>query len=36
MEEFIVSDILGHLFPTFWPVISYFLFGKTVFLLCEK
>ena len=31
MEEFIISDILGHLFPAFWPVVSYILFGKTVF-----
>ena len=31
MEELIISDILSHLFPAFWPVVSYFLFGNTVF-----
>lgn len=31
MEEYIISEILGKIFPAAWPVISYFLFGKNIY-----
>lgn len=30
MEQYIISEILGKIFPLAWPVISYFLFGKNI------
>lgn len=31
MEEYIISELLGIMFPAVWPVISYFLFGKNIY-----
>lgn len=36
MEEYLVNEFLYYAFPTIWPVLSFFVFGKNVYCFVKN